>query len=205
MHAVVDRLNAQNLLRPYTCRVRAEGVTLRGRLRLEAVLEEFPGIGEVRFRVTRGPWEGATWIRDAGGLFWRVSRPYPLREEMADLSPQIARGIRLEDLTWSALLQRIRSWKEPEVLREDAALLRLRHREGDITDEVLLDSGTLRPHAWTRMDGDEMVLRVFYDPLREEKASRILAWTALGVAVGVASLGLWLVNRTRGNHPEESE
>lgn len=190
-------------LRPYVCRVRVEGETLRGRLRLEGILEEFPGIGEVRFRVIRGPWEGASWIRDAGGLFWRIKRPYPLREEIADLSPQVARGVRLEDLTWSVLLSRVRKWENPEILRADKAILRLRHREGGWTDEVALDARSSSPLSWTRWEDDEMVLRVFYDPVKEESAGRVIAWAALGVAVGVASLGIWLWKRGTGNHEDE--
>ena len=199
MPRVDEILKARPLPGPYVCRVRAEGITLRGRIRLEGVLEENPGIGAVRFRVLSGPWEGATWIRDAGGLLWRVVRSYPRREEMADLSPQIARGIRLEDLLWSELLRRVQREKDGEVLRQDAAMIRLRLSRNDERDEIVLDGETHTPRSWVRWEGDDMILRVFYDPVQEESPSRMIAWTALGVAVGVAAFGLWLWRRGRSD------
>ncbi len=207
MRHVDETLRAKPVLDPYVCRVRVEGITLRGKIRLDALLEEFPGIGEVRFRVLSGPWEGATWIRDAGGLFWRVIRTHPRREEIADLSPQVAQGVRLEDLLWSALLRRIQQEKNVEILRRDPAMIRLRFVRDGGMDEFVLDGRTHTPRSWVRWEDGEMILRVFYDPVQEKSASRVIAWAALGVAVGMVSLGLWLwgkgrQNETSGKAPE---
>jgi len=195
-------LRGKPFLKPYVCRVRAEGVTLRGRIHLEGILQELPGIGEVRFQILSGPWEGVTWVRDAGGLLWRVVRTYPPREEMADTSPQIARGVRLEDLLWSEVIQRLAK-ENAEILRHDPALIRLRIKRNHTLDEFVLEGKTHTPRSWVRWEGEEMILRVFYDPVQEESSPRMIAWTAFGVAVGVVALGLWLWGRRRRDTPTE--
>ncbi len=189
-------------LRSYTTLLTLEGITFRGRIRLRALLEEHPGIGEVRFRILEGPWEGSAWIRDARGLVWRILRSYPPREELSDLTPQVARHLRLEDLAWSAVLERIRKAPQVEILRADPAVMKLRLVDGPFADEITLNSQNLQPLAWTRWQGEEMIARVFYQRPREESTSRMLAWAALGVAVGVVAVGLWIWQRTQQEEEE---
>lgn len=183
--------------RPYSTLVKVEGSTFRGRIRMTALLEEYPGIGEVRFHVIKGPWAGSIWTRDARGLIWRIRRNTPFKEELSDLTPQIGHDLRMEDLTWSSVGERIRKASHMEILRDDPAVMKVRLVDGPYRDEITLDAKDLSPRAWVRWEGGDMVVRVFYQSPQHISATRMTAWVAVGIAVGITALGLWLWGKTK--------